>query len=191
MNLFSTEALVGITISIGTVLWGIYKKKIQPYIKAKKDKRDEVHSMIGNIHKELTFNGGSSIKDAVVRIETRLGNIEENHKLSLNIQKIPFWYSNEDGECVYASPELVRVVGHSESDILGNGWAGWIIPEHRERIYDAWEFSVVNSSVFDEYYTFKRADGKRQNVYGLAFHKIVDGIHSGTMGKLEAIGNPY
>ena len=171
---------------------------IKPRFIKSKLERQEMLDKINSIHNELKFNGGGSIKDviwdlkrSVIDIDTKLNGIQEDQHVALNLQGIAFWVSNEKGECVYASTNLCKLLGHSESEILGNGWAGWIIPDERKKTFDAWEFSVEHKTAFDEYYTFKKADGKLQKVWGLALHKKINGIHAGTMGKLEAIGEPF
>lgn len=192
-----TEVAGGVTAA-GSGLWGFWIKILKPYFERRKKKQNEIYTMIQNIHSELRFNGGSSIKDAVLRLEQgqntilyKLEDIEESQKISLNINKVAFWYSDANGSCTYASPGLERILGWGSNDILGNKWLAWIIPEDKERVFDAWRFSVENGFVFDEEYTFKKPDGKHQKVWGLAFHKTTSIGHSGTLGKLEPIGEPF
>lgn len=194
----SVAEIAGSITTVSGGLWGFWIKVVKPYFERKKKKQNEIYLMIQNIHSELRFNGGSSIKDAVLRLEKgqstilyKLEDIEENQKISLNINKVAFWYSDSDGGCTYASPQLEIVLGRGSNDILGNKWLAWIIPEDKERIFDAWRFSIENKFVFDEEYTFKRSDGKHQKVWALAFHKTTSSGHSGTLGKIEPIGEPY
>lgn len=176
----------------------LWNNIIKPRLQKSKMERQEMLSKINAIHNEIKFNGGSSIKDAiwdlkksVAVIDTKLNGIQQDQHLAMNLQGISFWISDENGECVYASTNLCKLLGRNESEILGNGWVAWIIPDDRDRIFRAWEFSVENKSAFDEYYTFKKSDGKYQKIWGLAFHKKIAGIHAGTMGKLEALGEPF
>lgn len=193
----ATEMIGGASTGAG-LLWGAWKKVIKPYLDKRKKEKQKYFDMVEAIHAELKFNGGSSIKDAVLRLERgqseilyKLADIEESQKLALNINGTAFWYSNVAGECEYVSPGLENLIHRGSSEMLGNMWVSWIIPEDKERIFEAWQFSVENKTVFDEQYTYKRADGLHQKVWGLAFHKTVHGEHSGTLGKLEAIGEPY
>ena len=176
----------------------IWTNVIKPYINKSKNQRQEMLDKINAIHNEVKFNGGGSIKDAVSRIEiqvatidTKINGIQENQDVAMNLQGIAFWKSTESGSCEYASTNLCKMLGRNETEILGNAWVAWIVPEDRERIHDAWIFSVENKSAFDETYTYKKSDGKKQKVWGLAFHKKIDGNHAGTMGKLEAVGEPF
>ena len=176
--------------------WKVWTSVIKPYNEKRKEEKAKLHQMISNIYGELRFNGGSSIKDAIwelktstEKILTRLGDIDEQHRISMNLQGTAFWISDENGGCTYASPALCRLTGHSEADILGNNWVSWVLD--KEKVFEAWNFSVENRTVFDEVYTFKRADGKYQKVLGLCFHKTVNGEHSGSLGKLEPVGEVF
>lgn len=193
----ATEMIGGASTGAG-LLWGAWKKVIRPYLEKRKKEKRKLFDMVEAMHAELKFNGGSSIKDAVLRLEKgqseilyKLADIEESQKLALNINGTAFWYSDVNGECRYVSPGLEKLIHRGGNEMLGNMWVSWIVPEDKERIFEAWQFSVENKTVFDENYTYKRADGLHQKVWGLAFHKTVHGKHSGTLGKLEAIGEPY
>lgn len=182
----------------GKSAWGLWKNVIKPFLTKRSEEKKKLMQMVDSIHSELKFNGGTSIKDAIwdvkrqlVAIDTKLNGIKEDQHLAMNLQGIAFWVSNEKGECVYASTSLCKLVGRNESELMGNNWVAWLVPEDKERIFESWEFSVENKSAFDEYYTFKKADGTKQKVWGLAFHKKINGIHAGTMGKLEGIGEPF
>lgn len=189
--------------AIGSIIGGvctggaaIYVKIVKPAITKQKQLEREKLKMIRDIHNELRFNGGGSVKDAIFdlkettkRINYRLGEIEENQKIAMNLQGLAFWNSNAEGECIYASPALCKIMGRSESEIKGNNWAAWLVFDDKKRIYDAWQFSVKTGSPFDEIYTFQKPDGEEVKVWGLAFHKRIDGEHLGTLGKLVELKN--
>jgi PAS domain S-box-containing protein len=173
-----------------------WKKYIAPLFVRKKSKVEKILDVVNNMQKDFVFNGGSSIKDVIWELKkdqkiilSKLGEVEESQKLMLNINRVAFWYSDVDGNCVYASPSLVEIVGRSESEILGHGWLGFIISEDRERIYEAWNFSVENRTIFDETYTFKKSDGKLITVQAIAFHKKIGELYTGSIGKLEILNN--
>lgn len=184
----------GLVSGVGGAGWWVYKQILKPKMaEAKKQKRkledliQAVHDKTDRIEAELSFNGGGSIKDAIFRIETRLDELTETQKISLNLQNVSYWISNEKGECTYASPALCKLIGRTEDEIKGNNWAAWLVKEDKERIYDSWMFSVEEKSPFDEIYSFQKDDGTIVKVWGLAFHKQVNGKHSGILGKLEPV----
>lgn len=198
MELTTLQTAAGILVSAGTIGTAAYVKAIKPMRLKMKNKKAELYNMVNSIHKELKFNGGGSIKDVIwqlketnTKILARIVQLEESQKIALNLQGQAFWLSNEEGLTTYASPTLCKILGHGESDLIGNNWVSWIIPEDRERVFDSWNFSVENGTVFDEQYVIKRSDGKLQKVLSLCFHRVVNNEHSGSIGKVELIGTAY
>lgn len=204
---------IDMIVKVGTWLFGsgftviggkfVYKKVIAPHIQSTRSAKMALVNKIEDIHatvkKELNFNGQGSLKDAVLRLEkgqislekgqvrinTRLDVITETQHTCMNLQRIAYWKADEDGEFVYASPSLCEIMGRNESELLGNNWVAWIIEDDKKRIFEAWKFSVENESPFDEIFTVKRKDGKRQRVAALAFQS------SETMGRLNKIDEPF
>jgi PAS domain S-box-containing protein len=197
MKGMNIDTAAKVTTISATSIGGIYyawQKILKPFVSKKKKERKEILSKIQDIHNELKFNGGGSIKDAIWRLENKtdkilieIDDIKETHKIAMNVEGIPYWISDEEGRYIYASPNLCNIMGHSESEILGNNWTSVIIAEDRERIFSCWNFSVKNRTPFDEIYTFEKTDGSLVKVNGIAFHKTVNGKHTGTLGRLEVI----
>ena len=103
----------------------------------------------------------------------------------MNLQGIAYWISNEKGECIYASPGLCKVMGRSESEIKGNNWSGWLVPEDKHRIIEAWTFAIDNKTAFDEVYSFKRSDGSIVKVWAQSFPQVKKNNQlGGILGKL-------
>jgi len=171
---------------------------INPILKKEKDRKDIDRKKLADIHSELRFNGGGSIKDAIFdlkkttqNINFRLDGIEENQKLSMNLQGIAYWVSDNDGKCIYVSPALCKLLGRSESDIVGNNWMAILHPDDKKRIVEAWEFSIENKTPFDEIYSLKTSRNEWVKVWGVAFHKTAaTNIFGGTLGKLTAVEHP-
>lgn len=160
---------------------------IRPAMKEAKQKKRRLYDMVTKIHHEINFNSGNSIKDIVSRIESRIARLEDNQRIVMNVQNIAFWESDDNGLVTYASPALCKLVGRSESEIMGNNWVSCIDPAEKEKVFDAWNFSVETKSPFDEEYSYRREDGKIIRVWGLAFHKVEKGKLIGSLGKLEAV----
>ena len=188
------KATLGIIGTVGAGAWWAWTKLIKPAIIAEKKKKKEFYEKMNEMHQELKFNGGSSLKDVVFKIDEKVNNIEirlddidQNTKLAMNLQGISFWISDESGECIYASPGLCKVMGRSESEIRGNGWMAWLHPEDKEKVVAAWKFTVDNHSPFDETYRLKKSNGKWVKVWAQAFPKIKSTVFGGVLGKLIEI----
>lgn len=177
---------------------GAWRKIAIPYMRKAKAKKQEYYDKVNEIHQELRFNGGSSLKDVifevknkVINIETRLDGIEENQKLAMNLQGISYWISDNDGNFIYASPALCKLMGRSESEILGNNWMAWIHGNDKDRTVEAWNFSVENKSAFDEIFTIRKPGNDWIKVWAVAFPKVSkSNAFGGVLGKLVAVEEP-
>ena len=72
--------------TLGSFLAGVWVKVLRPAMKFI-DKHDEVVKSIGNIEKEITCNGGSSLKDAVINLNQTCGRSENRQKRQINLDK--------------------------------------------------------------------------------------------------------
>lgn len=185
---------VGLVVSVA----GAWTKIVRPYMRKEKAKKQEYYNKLNEIHQELKFNGGSSIKDVIFEvknkvesIETRLDGIEENQKLAMNLQGISYWISDNEGNFIYASPALCKLMGRSESEILGNNWMAWIHGNDKDRTVEAWNFSVENKSAFDEIFTIRKPGNDWIKVWAVAFPKVSkSNAFGGVLGKLVAVEEP-
>jgi len=194
----ATEILAFLSGGV-TLCWTAWKYWIKPEMKKSKAKKQEFRDKMNDVWSELRFNGGGSIKDAIFQVKTsvdkieiRMDGMEQNQRLAMSLQDIAFWESDENGNCIYASPALCKLLGRSESEILQKGWTAWIHHEDKERIIDSWKSSVEDKTAFDEIYTFKKGDGYWIKVWGVAFPRVSSkNLFGGKMGKLVPIEEPY
>ena len=193
----SIESFIAISIGI-TTLYGIFWKwYLVPYNKKKSAEKEMYEKMsqylpqIPSILKEFRQNGSSSLRDGIDRIEVTLSDIKANQKALLEVQELPFWESNINGECIYASRSLCELMGRTEDQVKGNNWAAWLHPKDRH-VFDKWNDSVNNQIIFTAEYTYKRSDGFWIDVNGYAVHKVNDrGHYMGSIGRLTKMSEPY
>lgn len=183
--------IISTIAGVGTAI-GVWKKLLAPYfrrLKKEKEKREEHYNKLAYVYNEMQVDGNGSMKTAVVNlrdsfgrveirldgIELRLGNIDETQKISLNLQNVAYWISNDDGGWEYISPALCKIMGRSESELTGNNWLTWIDSADRKRVADAWKFSTENKAAFDEVFYVGN-----KKVWCVAFPKT----SNGKMGKM-------
>lgn len=195
--------------SVGGVCWGLWKYGINPALKKRKKKKQEVYDKekkekqdlngkIDFLVSEMIVDGNGSMKTAILNLKTttdkivvRLDSIEGNQKIYMDLQGVAFWISNEQGECVHASPGLCKLMGRSEAEIEGNNWMTWVHPEDKERVFEAWEISVKKRSSFDEIYRIKKENGKWIKVWAVAFPQATkSNVFGGKLGKMVMIEEP-
>lgn len=188
MNLKEWAGLIG---SIGGGGWWVWSKIIKPRLVEEKRNKEEFRKKQKEFQEkvlyELTYAGNGSIKNAIRRIDRNVNRLTERQKIAMNMQNIAFWISDEKGMCIYASPELCKVMGRSESEIIGDNWSSWLIHEDKERVFEEWMFAVEHKTVFDSVHSYERSDGSTVKVWGLSLPEIVDGEQTGRLGKLEIL----
>jgi len=177
-----TEA-AGVVGSAGTGGWWFYQKIYKPYSERRKKDKNAISVMFQEIRDRIE----SVSSDMLERFDA----LEDNQKLILNIQRRAFFFSGKYGACVYASPELCKVMGHSESEILGYNWVNCIIQDQREYVREAWDNSIEDRTAFDMKYTFKRSDANLQDVLCICFHRYDKKGYVSSVGSIEPVGNPY
>lgn len=204
----SAEGTIGIISGAGAAIWGAWIKVIRPEIrkiKARRLERIEDRKKLDYLVKEMTMDKNGSMKTAVVKIQDdvadmrksfghvmeRLDEIDENQKLTMNLQGVRFWVSNPGGEWVYVSPELCKLFGRPESELLGNHWYASIVHEDRRRVIDAIEFSSLHQTGFDEIFTIRKPDGMALKVWAVALPKAGRKIFGGTMGKINPLEHAH
>jgi PAS domain S-box-containing protein len=106
---------------------------------------DQIHSII---EKELTHNGGSSLKDAVRRIENNLQSTENKFHAYLSLKKEPVWESDHEGNCKWVNESYIRTVGYSLDHLKNLGWMMIVKEDQREDVEEQWLNTVGDKRNF-------------------------------------------
>jgi PAS domain S-box-containing protein len=154
----------GIT-ALGTivvVLWNVgvaWRKKVT-----------EATSYLNNISnalsREFTPNGGSSLRDAINRIELRQILIENRCNLLITDWDYGVFELDEKGCCTNVNKTYCHEIGCSRDEVIGLSWLQAVAPEWRGRVLEAWEASAKLNIELDmrcEYYN--KATGKNVPVH--------------------------
>lgn len=168
------ETAITVSETANGIGW-MWKNLIKPAFTRGYMQRKEMLGMIKEIHKEVKYNSGGTIKDAVARLElgqekinTRLTELSEQQYSCMNLQNLAFFKSSKDGHWIRVSPAVCQMIGRSEAELMGTNWISWVAKE-KERVFRAWEFSQENGSAFDEYVTFRKSDSETATVHILYF----------------------
>lgn len=138
IDIYLLAKIIGATGTIsGACYWlwkGLVKKTITFFTRT--------YGQWNNMVQELTPNGGSSIKDAIGRIETRQM-IEVQVRKALSNDSISgVWEASADGQLTYANRTFQRIVGRSLGDLEGWGWVNSVHPEDREKVLKEWKLAL-------------------------------------------------
>ena len=183
-NWQSTYDYFQIIIAAGAAAGIIYKisEFVVKKIKKEYNNLTRLHTMVETIYSEITPNHGSSIKDKVVAIESKL---EENTKMTKQISHRQRWIlDNRDepifesdplGNCTWVNDKYCRLSGHDIGFFLGNGWRNIVHEDDRERIVSEWNSAITDKR--DSHISFRLVDrdGKIYNVHSIAIRNAESG----------------
>jgi PAS domain S-box-containing protein len=120
-----------------------------------------VSKKLAAIHDELVPNGGSSLRDAINRIEAL-------QITALALTGKAHWISGPDGHCTFASVRLAGLMGLTPEQVEGWGWVTAVAPEYREACRREWDNAVKDLREFHMKYEYIRPNGERVPISGHA-----------------------
>lgn len=138
------------------------------------------------IDKELNPNGGSSIKDALKRIENRLAFMAGKLRAVLSLENEPVWESDVDGRCIWVNHSYLKMTGFDFNYLRNYGWISIINEIDRSRVREEWTQAIADKRIFSCEYTINKQDGIKIKVFGNSYPVIsdVDGEVTGHVGRL-------
>lgn len=161
------------------------------WLKKKFDQLTGLYAKVQKIADEFAPNGGSTLRDAINRIEDKI-NLQEQKTLAI-IKSFPIgtWISDKHGKCVDVNRSLCKIMHRTESEIKGDNWSNWIHPDEKEYVFDEWNKAVHSMMTFDMTYRYVLPDGRFQKVHGVAYQLRSENDELvGFLGTLYAIGEP-
>jgi len=169
---------------VGGFIWKFW---LQKRVKEGKD----LYQRIQIMSQEFRPNGGSTLRDAINRIEEKIALQEQKTSAIIKSFPIGTWVSDEKGKCIDVNKSLCQIMGRTESEIKGDNWSNWVHPAEKEHVFEEWYRCVQNDLNFDMEYRYVLPSKKIQKVHGTAYQLKNDkGKIVGFLGTLEAIGSP-
>ena len=174
--------IISLLGGIGTFLSLIWVKVVVPAIKLMNG-QELVSNAINDIKKELTTNGGNSLKDAVIdlrttchRMEMRQKIIEQRTKAALHYSLVSLFETDSRGRITWSNENFCKLTANKLQHAEGFDWVLYIDEDERE------EFLTEFKSCLDMNRKFmrisKNCDGKPVQMVGYPY-KINDYEHGG------------
>lgn len=145
--------------------FGVWKKIIQPWMKASAEKRDKMNNVVAHVEdivtkldkvsKELMPNGGGSIKDQVKQISEDIKTIMIERDATFYLSKEPMFKSDGNGYYSSVNHAMCQLCGVSENELLGLGWLNYIALEDKDRVWEEWENIMESGKEISLYYSVK------------------------------------
>ena len=170
------DIIKGIAVIVGSL--GTYLKLLKPmWLKRKARQQEQTERENSHNQKlDLILFNQADANNRLDKLTEEVGDIKdsvakqaERQKMQLNHMNIAFYDSDQNGDIVYVSPAMVRMVNHSESELMGKGWLSCIVPEDSEKVIEEWHLCLTDKRAFDVRFAFKKMP-KGQKVHCLTFH---------------------
>lgn len=143
---------IGALAAVATGITVIYKLIIMP-IKNFLSKIIALSVTINRIAEEFNPNGGSSLKDAITRIELGISFSNSMENTLATMLGIAMWRSDKDGKYIWASSKLCEIYDLNQDDMNGTGWINGVAEEDREQVVESWELAVKEKRRYENSYT--------------------------------------
>jgi len=143
---------------------------------------------IDQIFEEMIPNGGTSIKDKIDKIDTRLTLVGERLRAHFADVNEAHFETDTEGLCTRVNRTYTRMVERDPSEVLGHGWQNCVHPDDRERVTESWYDSVDEDRELSINFRFETPSGKVIPVSGTSYKMIDDeGDIIGYLGKLKIV----
>lgn len=109
------------------------------YVKNAVVKVMNVANRVQQISDELVSNGGSSLRDAIHRIESRQVQTEQRERAFLQHHETPMFELDDRLAMRWSNVRFLRMVCFDSDDAAGYGWHNAIHEEDRERVIGLFE----------------------------------------------------
>ena len=144
-------------------------KKLNNKAKAILEKLDEIAvvkssladiwQVIQRVQAQVEMNGGGSMHDAIKRVEMQaiIHSQVVRHMMATN--GAGFCMFNGDGNVTEIDRGACRILGWSESELIGRSWITRVANNERKRIYQEWVAALDDKRDFDEKMLIRKNDG--------------------------------
>lgn len=175
---------------LGTFFSIIWVKVIKPAIKLVQG-QEEVFKSLETIKKELTTNGGNSLKDAVIdlrstcnRMEKRQKVIEQRTKASLHYNDAVLFETDDHGRLTWTNNNFYELTQDVINSVEGYDWLNYIAEEDREDLFDELKSCLKMNRKLVK--TVKTIDGKTVKMTGFPY-RINEKEHGGFLVSISQI----
>jgi PAS domain S-box-containing protein len=157
MDIFTLSAFLGAIVAIGGSVYTIWSKIIRPVVNWLR----KMAGLLETMEKEFKPNGGSSMRDAINRIELRQIIADQRVKALDNDSIRGVWEADQEGKLIHTNRTYQRIVGSTAEALDGFGWVNTIHPEDRESVMKEWDSAVKQQR---EFYGVFRLKNKKKVV---------------------------
>ena len=112
------------------------------------------------VKKELTYNGGSSTRDAIGRLEKLMREQEFAQNALMQDSECGLFKCSKDGKNMWVNRTYARYLGCGTGELLGLGWKRFIRTEELRRYNDVWQNAFKDGCEFEDVVEFVNTHGQ-------------------------------
>lgn len=176
--------------AIGTLTGLIWAKIIKPAVRMVHN-QEKVTKALEAIKKELTTNGGNSLKDSIIelkgtcnRIETRQKVIEQRTRASLHYNNTALFETDDHGRLVWTNNSFYELTSDSIDSVEGYDWLTYIDEEEREDFFAEFKSCIDMNRKF--FKITKNCEGNKIKLIGFPY-KINETSHGGFLVSISEL----
>ena len=148
-------------------------------------------AQLDRIENELTHNGGTSLKDAIYRIEDRQYGMEAFFRAQLNLHNVAIVRTDKDGKLIAINRQYQRMTGYSLVEVRGDGWINAIHPDDRSKVKHQWDEAIAGGREYTEDIKFITASGDSFMAHASIFRELDSaGVIRGYLGTITPLLEP-
>ena len=152
LDIESIPVIISILGGLGTFFSIMWMKIIKPIIKFV-NHQEEVSKKIDDIKKELSTNGGNSLKDSIIdlrkvchRIEIRQKILEQRSKAALHYSNIPLFETDNTGRLTWNNSLFFKFA--NSTNVEGYDWLNFILEDDRDELLEEFKSCLHTNRKF-------------------------------------------
>jgi PAS domain S-box-containing protein len=141
---------LGVPLKEGTRAFGVLA--VQSYGEGRR---------FSDAEKELLTFVSQQVATAITRkrAEEALRRSEQRYHSLAVLSPVGLFQTDSAGRCLYVNERWCEMTGLDTQTAMGEGWAGALHPQDRERVFDEWRRATEAGLGFKSEYRFRRPDG--------------------------------
>lgn len=143
-------ALLGFLWRAWRPILGAFSVLVRPFTISKK---------IDLILNELGTNGGTSLRDAINRMEAEQTRTTGLVMGLVDSDKRPMFESDAAGAYIWVNLAYLSLTGRDRAAVMNAGWINVVHPDDRNDIWGKWNAAVAQKRAFEEEYRIMDNDG--------------------------------
>ena len=137
-NLKELITLTAPITGLAAIIWKFWLKQKYEYTK----------KIVENISQEFRPNGGSTLRDAINRIETKLTHNQDMVMTLIKIQERGFFITDENGKLIEANNSLCKILNLTENELNGFNWLNIFNPPDKIEVKEAFQSQTNLNKIF-------------------------------------------